>query len=245
MKKISAVIVEDSRLARSELKELLKNHSSIEIVGEAENVDEGYQLIIEKNPALLFLDINMPEKNGFDLLEMLDTIPVVVFTTAYDEYAIKSFEYNAFDYLLKPINKDRFAKTIHKLLPYLEEKNTQSEEKQLHENSQLFIKEGEKCWMVNLKDIILFEIVGNYTRVYFTTENKIEKPLIYKSLNQIEIKLPENNFFRANRQQIINLKKIEKVNPWFNGKLKITLTNQLEVETSRRQSLKFRQNLEF
>ena len=245
MKKITAIIVEDSRLARSELKELLKNHPTIEVIGEAENVDAGYELIIEKNPELLFLDINMPGKNGFDLLEMLDQLPIVVFTTAYDEYAIKSFEYNAFDYLLKPINKDRFAKTITKLLPYLEKKQQENQQKLLSKDSQIFIKEGENCWMVSLKDIQLFEIVGNYTRVYFNSEKGLEKPLIYKSLNQVEHKLPKKYFFRTNRQQIINLKKIEKVTPWFNGKLKIQLSNQLEVETSRRQSLKFRQNLEF
>lgn len=237
--KITAIIVEDSRLARVELKELLKNHQEIEVIAEAENVDKAYKLIKEKNPALIFLDINMPEKDGFQLLEMLDKIPVVVFTTAYDEYAIKSFEYNAFDYLLKPINKDRFAKTIHKLLPFLTEKNEETNSI-LRETSQIFIKEGEKCWMISLKEITLFEIMGNYTRVYF--EN--EKPLIYKSLNQVEEKLPKS-FFRVNRQQIINLKEIKTVTPWFNGKLKILLNNEVEVETSRRQALKFRQELEF
>jgi two-component system LytT family response regulator len=182
----------------------------------------------------------MPEKDGFQLLEMLDKIPIVVFTTAYDEYAIKSFEYNAFDYLLKPINKERFAKTITKLLPFLEEKTKEGKTKTLSETSQLFIKEGEKCWMIILKKITLFEIMGNYTRVYFDSE----KPLIYKSLNQIETQLP-TSFFRVNRQQIINLKEIKKVTPWFNGKLKILLNNDIEVETSRRQALKFRQELEF
>ncbi len=245
MNTISAVIVEDSRLARVELKELLKNHPEITIIGEAENADKGYQLIQEKNPSLLFLDINMPGKDGFSLLEMLDSIPIVIFTTAYDEFAIKSFEYNAFDYLLKPINKERFAKTIAKLLPFLAQRQKESKEKNLSENSQMFIKEGEKCWMVTLKEIILFEIVGNYTRIYFNTGTSIEKPLIYKSLLQIEEKLPKNLFFRANRQHIFNLKNIQKVTPWFNGKLKITLTNKLEVEVSRRQSLKFRQQLEF
>lgn len=240
MNKITAIIVEDSRLARLELKELLKNHTEITVIAEAENVDNAYTLIIEKNPNLLFLDINMPEKDGFQLLEMLDKIPIVVFTTAYDEYAIKSFEYNAFDYLLKPINKDRFAKTIKKLLPFLEIKQNETV-KTLNENSQIFIKEGEKCWMIALKEVVLFEIMGNYTRVFFE-ENK---PLIYKSLNQVEEKLPKEQFFRVNRQQIINLKEIKKVTPWFNGKLKISLSNNVEVETSRRQALKFRQNLEF
>ncbi|MEE9348506.1 MAG: LytTR family DNA-binding domain-containing protein [Flavobacteriaceae bacterium] len=239
MTKITAVIVEDSRLARAELKELLKNHPQIDIIGEAENVDKAYKIIQEKNPALLFLDINMPEKDGFELLELLDKIPLVVFTTAYDEYAIKSFEYNAFDYLLKPISATRFAKTINKLIPLLKDKETQTTSKKLITDDQIFIKEGEKCWMVALKDISLFEIMGNYTRVFFEDE----KPLIYKSLNQIETQLP-NDFFRVNRQQIIRLKSIDKVTPWFNGKLKITLFNGVEVETSRRQALKFRQHLE-
>lgn len=239
--KITAIIVEDSRLARVELKELLKNHQEIEVIAEAENADKAYKLIKEKNPTLIFIDINMPEKDGFQLLEMLDKIPVVVFTTAYDEYAIKSFEYNAFDYLLKPINKERFAKTITKLLPFLEERIKEDKTKILTETSQLFIKEGEKCWLVKLEDIILFEIMGNYTRVFFDNH----KPMIYKSLNQVESKLPETHFFRANRQQIINLSKIKKVVPWFNGKLKMELENGSQVEVSRRQSLKFRQALEF
>lgn len=240
MEKIKAIIVEDSRLARLELKEILKNHVEIEVIAEAENVDKAFQLIQDKNPQLIFLDINMPEKNGFELLEMLDTVPTVIFTTAYDEYAIKSFEYNAFDYLLKPINPDRFAKTISKLIPTLKAKK-ENDKSLLELNSKIFIKEGEKCWLVKLEDIVLFEIVGNYTRVFF--ENN--KPLIYKSLNQVENKLPESNFLRANRQQIINLSKIKNVVPWFNGKLKMELENGLKVEVSRRQSLKFRQNLEF
>ena len=238
MNKISAIIVEDSRLARLELKELLKNYVEIEIIAEAENVDKAYKLIKEKNPDLLFLDINMPEKNGFELLEMLDRIPLVIFTTAYDEYAVKSFEYNAFDYLLKPIHPGRFAKTINKVLPHL---NKHNKSERLDKTNQIFIKEDEKCWMVKLEEIDLFEIMGNYTRVYFDKN----KPLIYKSLNQVEEKLPKNSFFRINRQQIINLSKINNVTPWFNGKLKIKLNNGLEVETSRRQALKFREKLEF
>jgi two-component system LytT family response regulator len=241
MKKITAIIVEDSRLARVELKELLKKHSEIELIAEAENVDKAYELIVSKNPDLLFLEINMPEKDGFQLLEMLDKLPVVIFTTAYDQYAIKSFEYNAFDYLLKPIHPERFTKSIEKLLPFLKEKQVNATKKTLTATDQIFIKEGEKCWMVKLQEIELFEIVGNYTRVFFE-ENK---PLIYKSLNQIEEKISTNLFFRINRQQIINLNCIKKVTPWFNGKLKIELNNGLEVETSRRQALKFRQYLEF
>jgi two-component system LytT family response regulator len=236
MENITAIIVEDSRLARNELKELLKKHPQIELVAEAENVDKAYELINEIQPQVLFLDINMPEKNGFELLEMLDNVPLTIFTTAYDEYAIKSFEYNAFDYLLKPINQDRFSKTIEKVIAAIEKETIDEEPFELHR--QIFIKEGENCWLIKISEISVFEIVGNYTRVYFETN----KPLIYKSLNQIEAKLPEATFFRANRQQIINLNHVDKVIPWFNGKLKVTIKNSTqEIEVSRRQSYKFKE----
>ena len=237
MDKITAVIVEDSRLARNELKELLKQHPAIEVVAEADHVDKAFEIIRKENPQLLLLDINMPEKNGFDLLEMLDIIPITVFTTAYDEYAIKSFEYNAFDYLLKPISPERFAMTIEKVTAHL--KSSQTDQRVVTNDSQIFIKDGERCWMVKLKEISVFQVDGNYTKVHFGKEH----PMIYRSLNQIEERLTVKNFFRANRQQIINLDHIEKVVPWFNGKLKVMLKNGSEVEISRRQSLKFREEL--
>ncbi len=243
MNKISAVIVEDSRLARNELKELLKDHEDIELLGEAANVDQGYELIRSKRPQLLFLDINMPEKDGFELLEMLDEVPITVFTTAFDEYAIKSFEYNALDYLLKPINEKRFAMAVEKVIAKLEGRGSDDNRPDhvLHQNSQIFIKDGEKCWLVKVAEIVLFEIVGNYTRVYFQDQ----KPMLYKSLNQIEDKLPAENFFRANRQQIVNINYISEVIPWFNGKLKLVMNNGSEVEISRRQSYIFKDKLSF
>jgi len=239
---ITSIIVEDSRLARNELKELIKNHREIELVGEAVNVDMGFELIQKLQPQLLFLDINMPEKDGFALLEMLDDVPITIFTTAYDEYAIRSFEYNALDYLLKPINAKRFALAIEKVvikLTFEHKEKSVIEGERFVEERQIFIKDGEKCWLVQIKDILLFEIVGNYTRVFF----RDEKPMLYKSLNQIEEKLPEDQFFRANRQQIVNIKHIKNVIPWFNGKLKLELKNGVEVEVSRRQSYVFRDKL--
>ncbi|MDC6404826.1 MULTISPECIES: LytR/AlgR family response regulator transcription factor [Maribacter] len=242
MSQIKAVIVEDSRLARNELKELIKGYPQIEVIGEAENVDDGFALINEEHPDLLFLDINMPEKDGFELLEMLDEVPITIFTTAFDEYAIKSFEYNALDYLLKPINEKRFAQAIEKVEEKLS-KNTEATTKENTErltgNSQIFIKDGEKCWLIKVGDISHFEIVGNYTRVFFQDE----KPMLYKSLNQVEEKLPEKYFFRANRQQIINTNFITNVVPWFNGKLKLTMANGEEIEVSRRQSYLFKDKM--
>lgn len=241
MKNIKAVIVEDSRLARNELKELIKKYPEIELLGEAENVDKGVELIQSVSPDLLFLDINMPEKDGFELLEMLDDVPITVFTTAFDEYAIKSFEYNALDYLLKPINEKRFALAIEKVKAKLEGNANYSstKEERLTGNSQIFIKDGEKCWLVKIGDISFLEIVGNYTRVFFQDQS----PMLYKSLNQVEEKLPEKYFFRANRQQIINTNFIGNVVPWFNGKLKLTMQNGEEVEVSRRQSYLFKDKM--
>ncbi|QXP54096.1 response regulator transcription factor [Cellulophaga sp. HaHa_2_95] len=244
MKKIKTVIVEDSRLARNEIKELLKQHPELELVGEAENVDEGFELINATKPDLLLLDINMPEKDGFELLEMLDEVPITVFTTAFDEYAIKSFEYNALDYLLKPINDKRFSQAIDKVKIKIEgasSDETPANTERLTESSQIFIKDGEKCWLVKIGDILLIEIVGNYSRVYFQDQ----KPMLYKSLNQVEEKLPVENFFRVNRQQIINMNHIKNVVPWFNGKLKLSMNNGEEVEVSRRQSYIFKDRMSF
>ncbi|MGD1947483.1 MAG: LytR/AlgR family response regulator transcription factor [Croceivirga sp.] len=236
--KINAVIVEDSRLARNELKELLKSHKNIELMGEAENVDQGFEIIEKHNPDLLFLDINMPEKDGFELLEMLDEVPIIIFTTAFDEYAIKSFEFNALDYLLKPINQKRFDQAIERVKEKLEGASNEKA-KQLKTSSQIFIKDGEKYWLLKIGKISHFEIEGNYTRVFFDGQ----KPMLYKSLNQIEEKLPKDNFFRVNRQQLVNINFIKEVVPWFNGKLRLTMQNGDEIEVSRRQSYLFKDKM--
>lgn len=241
MSNIRTIIVEDSRLARNELRELIKQHPEIEVIAEAENVDQAYELINKVQPHLIFLDINMPGKDGFQLLEMLDDVPMVVFTTAFDEYAIRSFEYNALDYLLKPINEKRFADAVEKVKSKLiaQAPETSLNMGMLNENSQIFIKDGEKCWLVKVTDIQLCEIVGNYTRVYFNGN----RPLIYKSLNQVEERLPQHIFFRANRQQIINLQYIQSVDNALSGKLAALMQNGTEVEISRRQSVLFKDML--
>ena len=232
--------MEDSRLARNELKELIKLHDDLELVGEAANVDDGVELIEKESPDLLFLDINMPEKDGFDLLELLDEVPITIFTTAYDEYAIKSFEYNALDYLLKPVSNKRFDMALEKVREKMSHRSNESAATtKLTKQSQIFIKDGESCWLVKISDISMFEIVGNYTRVFFDDK----RPMLYKSLNQGEEKLPEDSFFRANRQQIVNTDYIENVVPWFNGKLKLTMKNGEEVEVSRRQSYIFKDKM--
>ncbi len=232
------LIIDDERLARKELMSLLEDHKDIEIIGEASNADDAVKMIDELNPDLLLLDIQMPGKSGFDLLQMLDFTPAVIFTTAYDEYALKAFEVNALDYLLKPIQEERLNESIAKLLKMEEqkEKSTSSDEKKLGLSDQVFVKDGDRCWFVKLSEIRLFESDGNYIKVYF--ENF--KPMIHKSLNALDEKLDDRSFFRASRKHIINLSWLETIEPWFNGGLMVKLKGGEKVEVSRRQAAKFK-----
>jgi two-component system LytT family response regulator len=237
---LKAIIIDDERLARIELKKLLQDFPEIEVVGEAANAVEGMEKIEQANPDLIFLDIQMPGKTGFELLEELDRAPMVIFTTAYDEYALKAFEVNALDYLLKPIDTKRLSDAIQKIHLH-EEKETlhvaSVNRSILAETDQVFVKDGEKCWFVKLSDIRLFESVGNYAKVYFG----INKPLILKSLNALEERLDEKTFFRANRKHIVNLRLIEKIEPYFNGGLLLELKGGEKIEVSRRQTVKFKE----
>ncbi|MEO9484991.1 MAG: LytTR family transcriptional regulator DNA-binding domain-containing protein [Ekhidna sp.] len=236
---MKALIVDDTRLARQELQFLLKNHKDVEVIGEAENADEAKLLIEELKPDLVFLDIQMPDKDGFELLEMLDEVPQIIFTTAYSEYAIKAFDYNALDYLKKPVTDDRLTLALQRVIENLEKKEEPKDV--LNENSQVFVKDGEKCWFVTLKDVRLFEIWDNYTRIYFEEH----KPMIPKTLQYMESRLDSKVFFRANRQQIINMKWIDKIEPWFSGTIRLYLKDGTEVEVSRRQTSRFKDLMSF
>jgi two-component system, LytTR family, response regulator len=239
---IKAIIIDDERLARNELKKLLADFPEIEVVAEAANANEGMEKIDNFGPELIFLDIQMPGKTGFDMLAEMDRTPNVIFTTAYDEYALKAFEVNALDYLLKPIEPKRLADAIQKLQSHDERDDQVASPMNfnrsvLQENDQVFVKDGERCWFVKLSDIRLFESVGNYAKVYFGAN----KPLILKSLNSLEERLDEKIFFRANRKHIVNLRMIEKVEPYFNGGLLLELKGGEKIEVSRRQTVKFKE----
>lgn len=241
---MKAVIIDDERLARTELRKLLSEFPEIEVVDEASNAEEGIQKIENHNPDIVFLDIQMPGKTGFDMLSELDHAPQVIFTTAYDEYALKAFEVNALDYLLKPVEPRRLADAIEKLrrtsgttnggekLHHVGENNSM-----LSENDQVFVKDGERCWFVKLGEVRLFESVGNYAKVFFGAN----KPLILKSLNALEERLDEKVFFRANRKHIVNLRMIDKIEPYFNGGLLLELKGGEKIEVSRRQTVKFKE----
>lgn len=241
---VRTIIIDDERLARNELRKLLQEFNEIEVIDEAANVNEGIEKIEQYNPDLIFLDIQMPGKTGFDLLEELDRAPKVIFTTAYDEYALKAFEVNALDYLLKPIEPKRLSDAVQKL--HIEENrdtsgihhnNLVKANGLLTENDQVFVKDGERCWFVKLNEIRLFESVGNYAKVFFAGN----KPLILKSLNALEERLDDKVFFRANRKHIINMRWIEKIEPYFNGGLLLELKGGEKIEVSRRQTVKFKE----
>lgn len=237
---MKALIVDDERLARTELKRLLTPFKDIKVVGEAVNADDALEKIQELKPELVFLDIQMPGKTGFEMLEELDSVPTIIFVTAYDEYALKAFEYNALDYLLKPIEPKRLEETVNKLIEKNRKKTVHKLEKEvLAESDQVFVKDGEKCWFVKLEHVRLFESEGNYVRIYFDDN----KPLILRTLNYLDERLDDKVFFRANRKHIVNLKWINSIEPWLNGGLLVKLKDGQKVEVSRRQAIKFKDML--
>lgn len=239
---IRTMIVDDERLARQEIKRLLESFSEIEVIAESGVVDEALDIIEKEKPDLLLLDIQMPGKTGFELLDELNgPTPEVIFITAYDEYALQAFEVNALDYLMKPIDENRLRDSILKVSKRVddrrESRRVSDEAETLSIKDQVFLKDGDKCWFVELSKVRLFESEGNYVRVYFDDQ----RPLILKSLNGLTERLNEKYFFRASRKHIVNLKWIDKVETWFNGGLLVILKDGTKVEVSRRQSVRLKE----
>ena len=247
MKVFKTLIIDDERLARQELKSMLNEYSEIEIIDEAKNGEEGIEKIKLLKPDLIFLDISMPGMTGFEMLKKLEDIPNVIFVTAHDEFALKAFEVNALDYVLKPIDPSRLNLAVEKLKLNEEndfESNTVTisrKDQKLTTSDRVFIKDGEKCFFVQLSDVRMFESDGNYVKVYFDKN----RPLILRSLNSFEERLDGNFFFRANRKFIININWIEKIENWFNGGLQVELKTGDKVEISRRQAIRFKEMFNF
>jgi len=232
---MKAIIIDDERLARQELKTLLAAHKEVEVIAECSDAQQAKEKINELKPDIIFCDIQMPGKSGLELAEEISATIDVVFITAHDEHAIKAFELNAFDYLLKPVQADRLSETIKKL-SIKETASRLDNNTPLTEKDMVFIKDGEKCWFVRLSDIRLFESEGNYVRVYFDNF----RPLILRSLNSLETRLNEKQFFRASRKHMINMSYIASVETWFNGGLNVKLQDGKEIEISRRQAVKLK-----
>jgi two-component system LytT family response regulator len=234
---MKALLIDDEALARRELRTLLTAHPEIEIAGEAGNVTEALAQLKDSAIDVIFLDIQMPERSGFDLLEALPAPhPQIIFVTAFDAFAIRAFDVNAMDYLMKPVHPARLAAAVQKLTAPRPPQAAQSEIP-LTEDDRVFIREGDRCWFLPIKKIWMLESEGNHTLIHFGSE----KAMLHRSLNAMETRLPQSLFLRANRSQIINLHSIATIHPWFSGSLKVHLTTGEEIELSRRQSLLLRE----
>ncbi|MGI8890134.1 MAG: LytR/AlgR family response regulator transcription factor [Chthoniobacterales bacterium] len=238
---MKALLIDDERLARAELRRLLQAHPEIEIVGEAANAAQAEEKIRALQPDLIFLDVQMPGRTGFELLAELPGSPRVIFTTAYDQYALKAFDFGAIDYLLKPIEPIRLARALVRLdSPRETPEPPTASEGILGENDQVFLKDGERCWLVRVSDLRLLESEGNYARVYFA-ENR---PLIPRTLQSLELRLDPQLFLRVSRQHIINLRVVRKIEPWFDGGLLLHLgENDPSIKVARRRAQELRERL--
>lgn len=259
---MKAMIIDDERLARVALRRLLAEYPHIEIVGEAEDAGEALTQIRSLQPDVLFLDVQMPGKDGFQLLAELEAAPKVIFTTAYDDYALRAFQVSALDYLVKPIEHEHLARAVEKLgveklgveklgveelraeklRSHIPEQNSASHSSTtqlLTAEHQVFVKDGDKCWFVRVGDIRLLESEGNYTRLYFGDN----KPLLLRTLASMEERLDPSYFIRASRRHVVNMRAITEVESWYGGGLMLTLTDGTKVEMSRRQAQKLREQM--
>ena len=230
MNMFQVMVIDDERLARAEVKRALADYPEFEMAGEAKNIKEAKEQIETKRPDLIFLDIQMPGGSGFDLLESLETVPTVVFTTAFDEYAVQAFEKEALDYLVKPLRRERFAKTIERVRKKLSSENESSGKR------QLFVKDGNRCHLVNLSEVHMVESLDNYARLYFGNKTTCIK----RSLNQMEKTLDSKLFFRINRAQIVNTSFIKEVDVLPKGRLMLRLQTGESLSVSERQSVLFK-----
>lgn len=241
---MKAIVVEDSRLAREGLVRMLAEFKELDVIGAAEDVSAALALIKQHQPEVIFLDIHLPEQNGFELLAKMTYQAKIIFTTAYAEYAVQAFEHNSVDYLLKPISKDRLAKAISKLSNKNSRENKaevndeykQGDEPVLALNSRIFVKDNDQCHLIEIVSIDYIESCKNYVQVYF--EQK--KVFVKKTLNHVEIRLPKQLFFRVSRQFIINLQSVVTIIETLNDGYELTMSDGKKIEISRRNTVKLK-----
>ena len=240
------VIVDDEPLARSIVVEYLQQHPSIEVAAECNDGFQGVKAIMQHKPDLIFLDIQMPKINGFEMLELLDSTPSVIFTTAFDEYAIKAFEANAIDYLLKPFSKERFDLAIKK---WNEKKNTSSEKniqsllvnttKQPDERNRIVVKNGSDIRIVPMVDVMYIEAYDDYVKIFTKDTYYLKK----KTMNYYEQVLDSTHFFRTHRSFIINLQELTKIEPLEKNTYVVLLKNGKRIPLSRTGYSKLKETL--
>ena len=236
MTKCRAVIVDDERLARRELSFLLQNHPEIEVVGEAGSVKEATQVMESLHPDLLFLDIQMPPESGFDLFERTRVTAEVIFVTAHDEFAVRAFEVNALDYLMKPVNPRRLRQAIERFLR--RSLKTAATPRALAYEDTIFVAVGQAPRFVKLSSLVCILAEGDYSRLVGPAGSI---GLVLKSMKEWEALLPERQFCRIQRSVIINCERVVRFEPWFNSSYQVYLQHLPQPFTmSRRLARRFR-----
>lgn len=246
--KIRVLIVDDEPLAREKIRDLLNNEDHFETIGEAANGLEAVSAVKEKSPDLVFLDVQMPELNGFGVVEKLNgkNIPQIIFVTAYDEYALQAFKVHALDYLLKPFDQDRFQDAITRARENIELKKNSDFTEKLRELLQdvapgekyldrLIVKSGGRIFFIQTEKIDWIEAADNYVTVH-TGEKEY---LVRDTMSNMEKKLSPEKFIRVHRSSIVNIEQIKEIQPWFNHEYKILLKDDTKLTLSR----KYRENL--
>lgn len=227
------LIIDDEPLARSVVVSYLKDFPSIEIVGQCSNGFEGLKAIEEHQPDLIFLDIQMPKINGFEMLELIEEPPAVIFTTAFDEFAIKAFEASAIDYLLKPFAKDRFEKAVNKWLS-TDASNSKEQFQTLtqsrsDEHLRIVVKDGGEIKIIPTADVLFIEAYDDYVKIHTSNGYHLKK----KTMTHYEKALPQQQFLRIHRSYIINIDALSKIESFEKNSYRATLTDGNIVPISR------------
>ena len=234
--KYKALVVDDERLARKGLIDQINLIQGIEVIGEADCVSTAITAINQLKPDVIFLDIQMPGQSGFDLVEQVDFKGRIIFVTAYNEYALRAFEVNALDYLMKPVSKERIEKAINRLKSPNKEKDHSHDK--LNYDDQLFTTIGTKMQFLKVNKIVLIQSDGDYTNVNLKSGTH---GLVNKTMKEWEERLPENHFVRVHRNSIVNIEHIINIEKWFNYSYRCTLKGIEEpVVISRRYTKKLK-----
>lgn len=238
MNKIRTLIIDDEQLARQVIRNYLQEDAAIEIVGESENGFDGFKKINELRPDMVFLDVMMPKLTGFEMLELVEDPPVIIFSTAYDEYAIQAFERNAADYLLKPYSRDRFNDALAKAKQKLGalEKSSLHVKEVLEERrneeevlNRIAVRNGNKIHIVSLEKIQFLEAQDDYVKLYTADGNFLKQ----QTMKYYERRLPAEEFLRIHRSYIVRLKEITKIEPFGKDTHVTTLKDGTELSVSR------------
>lgn len=241
-RRIRALVVDDEPLAREMIREMLEDDPEVEIVGECSNGREAIEAIKLENPDLVFLDIQMPELGGFEVLESFDqqTAPYIIFVTAFDQYAVRAFEVHAFDYLLKPFDEERFDAAWQRVKEQIKLDQTGERDRHILELleelksgprhlERLVIKNGGRVFFINVQDVYCIESEGNYVRVYDNQKGY----LLRETISNLEEQLDPKQFRRIHRSAIVKIDKIKEMQPWFHGEYRIIMENGKQLTLSR------------